>query len=130
MRIDINNEEDVVVARLTARKAAVTAGFSLVDQTRITTAVSELARNIVLYAGCGWMEYTEVFNSKYTKGLQFVFTDIGPGIKDITLALTPGYSTGQGLGLGLSGTRRLMDEFTITSKLGEGTIVKITKWQK
>lgn len=128
MKIKITAEEDVVVARLTARKASTAAGFSLLDQTRITTAVSELARNIILYAGQGSMECSEILSHQYGKGLHFVFSDSGPGIADIPLALTPGYSTGGGLGLGLSGTRRLMDEFTIVSTPGTGTTITITKW--
>lgn len=128
MRVEIVKEEDVVIARQTARQATVKYGFSLVDQTRIITAVSELARNILLYGIRGWMECHEVIGHRDNKGLKFMFQDIGPGILDIELAMTPGYSSGTGLGLGLSGARRLMDEFTITSKPGEGTAISITKW--
>ncbi|WP_378954467.1 ATP-binding protein [Pelosinus sp. sgz500959] len=128
MKVEIVKEEDVVAARQAARQAVVAYKFSLVDQTRIITAVSELARNILLYAVCGWMEYHEVSGPRGKKGLEFVFQDYGPGIIDIDLAMTPGYSTGNGLGLGLSGARRLMDDFAITSHQGEGTIVRITKW--
>jgi len=128
MRVEIVIEEDVVAARQAARQAVVKKGFSLVEQTRIIMAVSELARNIFLYAVRGWMEYHEVSDHGGNKGLEFVFQDYGPGIRDIDLAMTPGYSTGNGLGLGLSGARRLMDEFTITSRQGEGTVVSITKW--
>ena len=121
-------EEDVVAARQAARSAVIQYGFSLVDQTRIITAVSELARNILLYGVQGWMEYHEVSDERGNKGIEFIFTDEGPGIKDIDLAMTPGYSTGNGLGLGLSGARRLMDEFAILSHQGAGTVVRITKW--
>lgn len=128
LRAEIVKEEDVVVARQAARQVVVKYGFSLVDQTRIITAVSELARNIIIYGVRGWMECHEVSDRMGMKGLQFVFQDVGPGIGDIELAMTPGYSSGNGLGLGLSGARRLMDEFLITSKLGEGTVIRMTKW--
>lgn len=128
MRVEIVKEEDVVAARQVSRQVATKYGFSLVDQTRIITAVSELARNILMYGIRGWMEYHEVNGPRGNKGLEFVFQDYGPGIRDVELAMTPGYTTGNGLGLGLSGARRLMDEFTIDSKPGEGTFISITKW--
>ncbi|MBC9785296.1 ATP-binding protein [Heliobacterium chlorum] len=127
-RVDIQREPDVVLARQAARRAAIEMGYSLVDQTRITTAVSELARNIFLYAGRGWMEYRQVARSDQGKGLEFLFQDEGPGIADIDLAMTVGYTSGGGLGMGLSGSQRLMDEFEIQSRLGEGTTIRIVKW--
>ncbi|MTV49438.1 anti-sigma regulatory factor [Heliobacillus mobilis] len=126
-RVDIQREPDVVLARQAARRAAIEMGYSLVDQTRITTAVSELARNIFLYAGRGWMEYRHVARSD-RKGLEFLFQDEGPGIADIDLAMTVGYTSGGGLGMGLSGSQRLMNEFEIQSRLGEGTTIRIVKW--
>ncbi|MBM7865847.1 anti-sigma regulatory factor [Heliobacterium gestii] len=129
-RVEITTEPDIVLARQLARKAAIGLGFSLIDQTRITTAVSELARNTFLYAGRGTMECWEVAGEGKgkRKGLQFIFHDQGPGIADVELAMTVGFTSGSGLGLGLSGARRLMDEFSIDSRVGQGTVVRITKW--
>ncbi|MZP30297.1 anti-sigma regulatory factor [Heliobacterium undosum] len=129
-RVEIATEPDIVLCRQVARQAAIRLGFSLIDQTRITTAVSELARNTFLYAGRGTMECREVSGEGKgrEKGLEFVFRDQGPGIADVELAMTVGYTSGGGLGLGLSGARRLMDEFTIDSRIGQGTVVQIIKW--
>lgn len=127
-RVEILTEQDIVAARQAARQEAIRLGFSLVDQTRITTAVSELARNIYCYAGTGWMDYVEVGQVGFSKGLEFIFRDHGPGISDIPLAMTLGYSGGQGLGLGLGGAKRLMDDFDINSAPGNGTTIRIVKW--
>lgn len=129
-RVEICSEQDIVLARQVARQAALKLGFSLVDQTRIITAVSELARNIYTYATRGSMLVQELRKATGIVGLEFVFEDQGPGIDDLQLALTAGYSSGHGLGLGLSGAKRLMDEFELQSKLGQGTLVRVVKWTK
>jgi serine/threonine-protein kinase RsbT len=103
-------------------------GFTLVDQTKIVTAASELARNTLEYGGGGDC-LVELLNDGARKGVRLTFSDHGPGIADIDLALKDGYTTGNGLGLGLSGARRLSNEFSIESKLGEGTRVAITRWR-
>lgn len=126
--IDIRSSDDVVKVRQRARALAVEAGFSLVDQTRIVTAVSELARNIVDHGGGGSV-MASLINEKGRAGLRLIFEDSGPGIADIELALKDGYSTGGGLGLGLSGSRRLMNEFEIESTPGRGTKVSVTRWK-
>jgi serine/threonine-protein kinase RsbT len=102
--------------------------FSLVDQTKLVTAASELARNTLTHGG-GGSARIEVVEEGGRQGIRLVFEDRGPGIEDLKLALTDGYSTGQGLGLGLSGSRRLVNEFEITTKVGEGTRVAVTKWK-
>lgn len=129
-RVEICSEQDIVLARQIARQAAIGLGFSLVDQTRIITAVSELARNVYTYAQKGWMTVQTLNKTTGVVGLEFMFEDQGPGIADLQLALTAGYSSGQGLGLGLSGAKRLMDEFELHSKPGQGTIVRVVKWMR
>ena len=124
----IRSSEDVVRVRQVARERAVAQGFSLVDQTKLVTAASELARNTLEYGGGGEVT-VELLNESARKGVRLTFTDKGPGIADIDLALKDGYTTGNGLGLGLSGARRLSNEFSIESKLGEGTRVAITRWK-
>ena len=119
---------DIVAARQLVRTLAVELGFGLVDQTKIVTAASELARNTLDYAGGGTLKI-EVLADGLRKGLRLTFEDRGPGIPDIELALRDGYSTGGGLGLGLSGTRRLVNEFDIHSVVGEGTRVRVTRWK-
>ena len=103
-------------------------GLGLVDQTKIVTAASELARNVVDYAGRGWVRL-EALEDGARRGLRLVFEDRGPGIPDVEAALKDGYTTGGGLGLGLGGARRLSNEFDIVSRLGEGTRVTITRWR-
>jgi serine/threonine-protein kinase RsbT len=120
--------EDVVRVRQLTRERAVAQGFSLVDQTKLVTAASELARNTLEYGGGGEVT-VEVLNDGMRKGVRLTFSDKGPGIVDLDLALKDGYTTGGGLGLGLSGARRLSNEFTIDSKPGEGTRVAITRWR-
>jgi serine/threonine-protein kinase RsbT len=122
----IENEYDIVMARKAVRSASVECGFQLANVTRIVTAASELSRNIVLYAGCGTMTWGEAEGD--STGLEIVFTDHGPGIADLEQALRPGYTSGKGLGMGLPGSKRLMDEFHIESTVGEGTVVTIRKW--
>jgi serine/threonine-protein kinase RsbT len=127
-RIDIRSSADLVQVRQTVRSSSVELGFSLVDQTKIVTAASELARNVVDYAGSGQVSL-EVLNDGGRRGLRLTFEDRGPGIADIELALKDGYTTGGGLGLGLGGARRLSNEFDIQSQVGEGTRVTITRWR-
>jgi serine/threonine-protein kinase RsbT len=120
--------EDVVVARQLVREWAVATGFSLVDQTKLVTAASELARNLVEYGGGGTMRL-ESLNDGAKRGLRLIFEDKGPGIPDVEQALKDGFTTGNGLGLGLGGARRLVNEFDIQSRLGEGTRVTIARWK-
>jgi len=124
--MNIRREDDIVFCRQEVRACARKMGFKLSDQTRIVTAVSELARNIYLYAGQGSMTIKEC-GEKNKKGLRLIFKDDGPGM-DVEQAMRPGYSSGKGLGLGLSGSQRLMDEFKITSAKGKGTTIEVTKW--
>jgi len=123
----IRFEQDVVLARQTVRKLAVQAGLRLVDQTKLITAASELARNAVIYGGGGDMDW-ELLEDGARKGLRLVFRDEGPGIADMKLAMTDGWTSGGGLGLGLTGARRLVDEFSLESAPGAGTRVTICKW--
>lgn len=124
----IQCSQDVVLVRQAVRQFAVKLGFSLVDQTKIVTAASELARNTLDYGGGGTVKL-EALQNGMRRGLRLVFEDSGPGIPDIELALKDGYTTGNGLGMGLSGAKRLMNEFNIVSRVGEGTCVTITKWK-
>jgi serine/threonine-protein kinase RsbT len=121
-------EEDVVLTRQATRKRAIEAGLSLVDQTRIVTAASELARNTINYGGGGSV-CIEIVEMDGRKGVRLTFEDQGPGISDISLALTDGYTTGGGLGLGLSGAKRLCSEFDLYSNPGEGTRISILRWK-
>ncbi len=124
----IQTSEDVVRVRQLARERAIAQGFSLVDQTKLVTAASELARNTLEYGGGGEVSI-EILNDGLRKGVRLTFSDKGPGIADIDLALKDGFTTGAGLGLGLSGARRLSNEFSIESKPGQGTRVAITRWR-
>jgi len=126
--MSINSSEDVVRVRRVAREWATAQGLSLVDQTKIVTAASELARNTLDHGGGGTVRL-EAINSEARRGLRLTFEDQGPGIPDIELALKDGYTTAGGLGLGLSGARRLSNEFEIFSRVGEGTRVTITRWK-
>ena len=114
--------------RQVVRESAVGQGFSLVDQTKLVTAASELARNILNYGGGGEMQM-HFLGDGLRKGIRLVFVDRGPGIPDIELAMKDGYTTGGGMGLGLGGAKRLSNEFHIESKVGEGTRVTITRWR-
>jgi serine/threonine-protein kinase RsbT len=127
VRIPIGSGVDIVAARMEGREMAAGVGFNSSDLTVIATAISELARNIVEYAGNGEIVLS-VVQDRSKRGIRVVARDDGPGIADIELALQDGYSTGGGLGLGLPGTRRLMDDFRIDSKSGESTTVTATKW--
>jgi serine/threonine-protein kinase RsbT len=126
--LEIRSSNDVVLVRQATRKWATELGFSLVDQTKMITAASELARNAIDYGGGGTV-LLEAVVAGIRKGLRLTFEDHGPGIANVELALTDGYTTGRGLGLGLSGSKRLVNEFEISSRLGEGTRVMITRWK-
>jgi serine/threonine-protein kinase RsbT len=126
--LPLRNGADVVRVRQTVRSWAAELGFSLVDQTKLVTGASELARNTVDH-GRGGIVRLEALENGHRRGLAMTFEDRGPGIADVALALTEGYSTGGGLGLGLSGTRRLMSEFHIESIPGEGTRVRVVRWR-
>jgi len=127
-QILITSDKDVVTARQQGRAMAQQTGFSAGEATLIATAISELARNIVSYANQGSVTLRPVHGSNGATGLTIVASDSGPGIADVNLALRDGYSSSGGLGLGLPGVRRLMDEFDIASGAGSGTTVTITKW--
>ena len=120
--------EHIVIVRQAVRQKAIELGFSLVDQTKIVTAASELARNAIQHGGGGYAT-VEVLSDGVRRGLRLVFVDGGPGIADIALAMKDGYSTGGGLGLGLSGAKRLSNDFSISSTPGAGTRVAITRWK-
>jgi serine/threonine-protein kinase RsbT len=124
----LRSSEDVVFVRQTVRAWAVETGFNLVDQTKVVTAASELARNTVVHGGGGSL-LLENLEEHNRRGLRLTFEDYGPGIADIEKALKDGYSTGEGLGLGLGGSRRLSNEFSIVSEPGKGTRVTIARWK-
>jgi serine/threonine-protein kinase RsbT len=125
--IPIQSEPDMVTVRRRVREAAARTGLSLVDQTKLVTAASELARNTLIYGGGGTMQL-ETLNGPRL-GVRLIFVDEGPGIPDLELALRDGFTTGSGLGLGLSGSKRLVNEFEIDSKVGQGTRVAVTRWK-
>jgi serine/threonine-protein kinase RsbT len=125
----IVTDDDVVRVRQLVRAAAVATKLTLVDQTKLVTAASELARNTLVHGGGGRAEVEPVSNGS-RRGIRIRFVDEGPGIADIDRALTDGYSSGGGLGLGLSGARRLMDEFQLTTAPGAGTTVTAVKWER
>jgi serine/threonine-protein kinase RsbT len=126
--LEVRSASDVVTVRQVVRTWAIDAGFSLVDQTKMVTAASELARNTIDYGGGGTVRL-ELINDGPRRGLRVAFEDHGPGIPDIQRALTDHFTTGNGLGLGLGGAKRLVNEFDITSRVGEGTRVVITRWK-
>jgi serine/threonine-protein kinase RsbT len=127
-RLDIRASDDVVRVRQLTRTLAVETGLGLVDQTKIITAASELARNTLDYGGGGFM-LAEIVENGARRGLRLTFEDKGPGIPDIEAALKDGYTSGKGMGLGLGGARRLSNEFAIQSKPGEGTKITIARWK-
>lgn len=127
--IQVTCDADIVEARLAARKMAEHLGFSGTELVVIATAVSEMARNILEYAKTGEVVVFPIQNSGRS-GLEVIARDSGPGIQDLELAMQDGFSTGRGLGLGLPGTRRLMDEFDVVSKVGSGTTVTLKKWRR
>ena len=126
--VDVQSDDDVVRVRQITRQWALDLGFSLIDQTKIVTAASELARNTVIYGGGGTTRF-EALHEGPRRGLRLVFQDKGPGIPDVAQALRDGFTTGSGLGLGLGGARRLASEFDIASVPGQGTTVRITRWK-
>jgi serine/threonine-protein kinase RsbT len=127
-RLDIRSSDDVVRVRQITRTLAIAAGLGLVDQTKIITAASELARNVIDYGGGGQV-LLDVLDNAGKRGLRLCFEDKGPGIPDIEAALTDGFTTGKGMGLGLGGAKRLSNEFSLVSKPGEGTKVTIARWK-
>ena len=124
----LHSGEDVVRLRKAVRERAIASGFSLVEQTKIVTAASELGRNTIQYGGGGRVKISSVLNGT-RRGLHLEFVDQGPGIKDIQQALQDGFTTGGGLGLGLSGAKRLSDDFEIESEPGKGTRVAMVRWK-
>jgi serine/threonine-protein kinase RsbT len=124
----IRSSEDIVIVRQAVRKKALALGFGLIDQTKFVTASSELARNTLDYGGGGTAQLDTVQNDRKS-GLRLTFEDRGPGIPDIDQALSDGFTSGNGMGLGLGGARRLSHEFEIWSKPGEGTKVSIVRWK-
>ena len=127
-KLPVASDGDVVGVRQRVRALAVELGFSLVDQTKIVTAASELARNTVVHGGGGTAEI-DMLMEGVRRGLRLTFRDHGPGIPDVQAAMRDGFTTGNGLGLGLGGARRLSNEFEIQSTPGDGTVVRITRWR-
>ncbi len=127
-QLPLRNSNDIVIARQKVRQASIGLRFSLVDQTKLVTAASELARNALDHGKGGDMTIEELTNGSRT-GLRLTFEDQGPGIPDIEKALTDGFTTGSGMGLGLGGSKRLVNEFSIESNLGKGTKVIVARWR-
>jgi serine/threonine-protein kinase RsbT len=126
--LPLKNQHDIVLGRQAVRRLALEQGFSLVDQTKLVTAASELARNALIYGGGGRLKW-ETLVDGLRRGVRLVFEDYGPGIPDIEQAMTDGWTSGNGLGLGLTGARRLVNEFDLQSTVGVGTRVTITRWK-
>lgn len=126
--VPVRSEPDIVLTRQLVRKLTQQIKFSLVDQTKMITAASELSRNTLVYGGGGEMRW-EIVTSGLKTGLKLAFEDQGPGIADLDLALTDGWTSGGGLGMGLSGSRRLVNDFEVRTAPGEGTCVTITRWK-
>jgi serine/threonine-protein kinase RsbT len=126
--LPLGDEHDIVLGRQAVRRMSQQQGFSLVDQTKMVTAASELARNTVIYGGGGTLKWA-LLTDGTKRGLRLTFEDQGPGIPNMELAMTDGWSSGTGLGLGLTGTRRLVNQFEINSTVGVGTRVIITRWK-
>jgi serine/threonine-protein kinase RsbT len=126
--LPLRSDDHIVLVRQAVRQRAIEQGFSLVDQTKIVTAASELARNTIIHGG-GGQATIELVSDGIRRGIRLVFEDTGPGIANLELAMKDGYSTGGGLGLGLSGAKRLANEFSIASNPGTGTRVMITRWK-
>jgi serine/threonine-protein kinase RsbT len=127
-QLPLRTEQDIVIARQTVRKLSIELSFGLVEQTKMVTAASELARNTMIYGGGGSMAW-EVRLDGARKGLRLTFEDQGPGIPDLDLAMKDGWTSGKGMGMGLSGAKRLVNDFEIFTKPGEGTRVAITRWK-
>ena len=128
-QMSIASEGDLVAARKTARTLAAQSGFGITDTTRIVTATSELARNILTHAGAGLMKW-KALDTGAVMGIELIFEDHGLGIPDVELAMQEGFSTGDGLGMGLPGSKRLMDQMEIVSEVGKGTTVIVRKFRK
>jgi serine/threonine-protein kinase RsbT len=126
--LPLKNQHDIVLGRQTVRRLALEQGFSLVDQTKLVTAASELARNALIYGGGGELKWETLVDGA-RRGVRLVFEDRGPGIPDIEQAMTDGWTSGHGLGLGLTGARRLVNEFELQSTVGVGTRVTIARWK-
>lgn len=126
--VPLLSEPDIVLARQLVRKRAQELGLSLIDQTKIVTAASELARNTLIYGGGGKM-VLELAEQGVRRGLRLSFQDEGPGIPDVDLALKDGWTSGNGMGMGLSGARRLVNDFNLVTRVGEGTCVTIARWK-
>ncbi|WP_254509234.1 anti-sigma regulatory factor [Anatilimnocola floriformis] len=126
--LPVQTDQDIVLVRQTVRKLSQQAAFSLVDQTKFVTAASELARNTVIYGGGGTMQW-ETFTEGVRNCVRLTFVDQGPGIANLELALTDGWTSGRGMGMGLSGSKRLVNEFDIQSAPGKGTRVMIARWK-
>jgi serine/threonine-protein kinase RsbT len=126
--IQIRTSSEIVTVRQMVRQWSIDAGFGLVDQTKLVTAASEIARNTLDYGGGGLMRI-ESLNDGPRRGIRLIFEDQGPGIPDVQLALRDGYTTGGGLGLGLGGAKRLVNEFDVVSRVGQGTRVTMTRWK-
>jgi serine/threonine-protein kinase RsbT len=126
--LQLRNEHDIVLARQAVRKLSQELSFSIVDQTKMVTAASELARNTVTYGQGGRMRW-EILLDGIKKGLRLTFEDNGPGIADVSLAMTDGWTSGSGLGMGLTGAKRLVNEFHLQTTPGQGTRVTITRWK-
>jgi serine/threonine-protein kinase RsbT len=124
----LRSDHEIVLARQLVRRLTQELGFSLVDQTKMVTAASELARNALVYGGGGSMRW-ELLDNGGRRGLKLTFSDEGPGIADLEIAMTDGWTSGKGLGMGLSGARRLVNQFEIDSAPGAGTRVSITRWK-
>jgi serine/threonine-protein kinase RsbT len=128
--LPIKASDDIVRVRQQVRAAATTAGMSLIDQTKVVTAASELARNTLVHGGGGTARVEVLPPGPGRAGVRIAFSDEGPGIADVDLALTDGWTSGSGLGLGLSGARRLVDEFDLATEPGEGTSIVVIKWSR
>jgi serine/threonine-protein kinase RsbT len=128
MVVTVEREDDIVTARRKGRELAAVTGFSSMDQTMVALAISEIARNIISYARHGTITLCRL-EDRGRRGIEIIARDQGPGIRDIELAMRDGYSTGNSLGLGLPGTKRLMDEFELVSAVGQGTTVTMRKWR-
>lgn len=126
--VPLKQEQDVVTARQFVRKLTQQCAFSLIDQTKLVTAASELGRNVVKYGGGGEMRW-QTLQDGLRRGVRLMFVDEGPGIANLEQALTDGFTTGGGLGMGLSGAKRLVNEFSIETAVGRGTTVTITRWK-
>jgi len=128
-KLPIRTQNDIVLVRREVRAVAAKIGLGIIDQTKVVTAASELARNTLDYGGGGEVEIETLQNEAQRVGLRLIFSDQGPGIPDIELALTDGYTTGGGLGMGMSGSKRLMSDFKVETEVGKGTRVITTKWK-